>query len=78
MEKLVGNYVFREHVTTAFTGATRFIDARFSSVISPKNNFLTTKLDSCLRVSIWAGKLVTRRITVKACRPTRVMLYVLA
>ena len=40
-----------------------------------KNNILkiTTKVDSCLRVSIWAGKLVTRRITVRAC--TRVMSF---
>ena len=70
------NYVFREHVNTAFTGAcyTRIIDARFASEISPKKNFLTTKVDSCLRVSIWAGKLVTSRITVRAC--TRMMQYV--
>ena len=39
-----------------------------------KNNFLTTKVDSCLRVSIWAGKLVTMRTTVRAC--TRMMQYV--
>ena len=30
------NDVFGEHVTTAFTGATRIIDARFASEISPK------------------------------------------
>ena len=36
MEKLD---VFGEHVTTAFTGATRFIDIRFASVISPKITF---------------------------------------
>ena len=28
------NYVFGEHFTTAFTGATHIIDARFSSEIS--------------------------------------------
>ena len=40
-----------------------------------KNNFLTTKVDSCLRVSIssiWPGKLVTRRIMVRACAPSGV------
>ena len=68
------NYVFGEHVTTAFTGATRIIDVRFAGVISQKNNLWTSKVDSCLRVSISAGKLVTRRITVRAC--TRVMQYV--
>ena len=31
--------VFGEHVTTAFTGATRIIDARFASEISPKITF---------------------------------------
>ena len=30
-----------------------------------ENNFLTTKVDSCFRVSIWAGKLVTRPIAVR-------------
>ena len=30
------NDVFKEHVTTASTGATRLIDARFASEISPK------------------------------------------
>ena len=69
------NDVFGERVTSAFTGATGIIDARFASEIHiAKNNFLTTKVDSCLRVSIWAGKLVTRRITVGAC--TRMMQYV--
>ena len=33
------NYVFGEHVNTAFTGVTRIIDVRFASVISPKNTF---------------------------------------
>ena len=61
-------------MTTAFTGATCIIDARFASEISQKNNLLTTKVDSCFRVSIWAGKLVTRRIAVRAC--TRMMLCV--
>ena len=65
------NDVSGERVTTAFTGATRIIDARFASEIMAKNNFLTKKVDSCLRVSILAGKLVTRRITVRAC--TRMM-----
>ena len=64
------NYGFGEQVTAAFTGATCIIDARFASEISPK----ITKVDSCFRVSIWAGKLVTRRIAVRAC--TRMMLYV--
>ena len=61
-------------MTTTFIGSTRIIDVRFASVISPKNNCFTTKVDSCLRVSIWAGKLVTRRIMLRAC--TRVMQYV--
>ena len=52
---------------TTFTGATCIIDARFASEISPKNNFLTTKVDSCFRVSISAGKLVTRFVAVRAC-----------
>ena len=65
------NDVFGEHVTTAFIGTTRIIDVRFASVISQKNNVWTSTVDSCLRVSISAGKLVTRRITVRAC--TRVM-----
>ena len=33
------NYVFGEQVTTAFTGATCIIDARFASEISPKITF---------------------------------------
>ena len=33
------NYVFGEQVTTAFTGATCNIDARFASEISPKITF---------------------------------------
>ena len=33
------NYVFGEHVTTAFTGAKYIIDARFASEISQKNLF---------------------------------------
>ena len=33
------NDVFGEHVTTAFTGATRIIDACFASVLSPKITF---------------------------------------
>ena len=33
------NYVFGEQVTTAFTGATCIIDARFESEISPKITF---------------------------------------
>ena len=33
------NYVFGEQVTTAFTGATSIIDARFASEISPKITF---------------------------------------
>ena len=33
------NYVFVERVTTAFTGATRIIDARFASELSPKITF---------------------------------------
>ena len=33
------NDVFGEHVTTAFTGSTRIIDARFASEISPKIPF---------------------------------------
>ena len=33
------NYVFGEHVTAAFTCATRIIDARFASEISPKRSF---------------------------------------
>ena len=33
------NDVFGEHVTTAFTGATRIIGARFASEISPKITF---------------------------------------
>ena len=37
------NDVFGEHVTTAFTGAARIIDARFVSVISPKVTFLPQK-----------------------------------
>ena len=69
------NDVFGERVTTVFSGATRIIDARtFCELNIAKNDFLTTKVDSCLRVSIWAGKLVTRRITVRAC--TRMMQYV--
>ena len=68
------NYVFREQLTTAIIGATRIIDARFASEISPKISFLTTKVDSCLRVSIWAGKVVTRRIAVMVC--TRTMQYI--
>ena len=59
------NDVVGEHVTTAFTGSTRIIDARFSSEISQKSNLLTTNVDSCLRVSIWVGELVTMRITVR-------------
>ena len=66
--------VFGEYVTTTFTGATRIIDARFASEISQKELFFTTKVDSCLRDSIWAGKLVTRQITIRAC--TRMMPYV--
>ena len=31
--------VFGEHVATAFTGATRIIDARFASEMSPKITF---------------------------------------
>ena len=68
------NYVFREQLTTAIIGSTRIIDARFASEISPQISFLTTKVDSCLRVSIWAGKVVTRRIAVRVC--TRMMQYV--
>ena len=68
------NDVFGEHVPTALNGATRIIDARFASEISQTNNFLTTKVDSCLRISIWAGQLVTRRVAVRAC--TRIMQYV--
>ena len=68
------NDVFGERVTSAFTDATGIIDAHFASEISPKITFLATKVDSCLRVSIWARKLVTRRITVRAC--TRMMRYV--
>ena len=45
------NDVFGEHLTTAFTGATRNIDARFASEIAPKNTFWTTKVDYCLCVS---------------------------
>ena len=30
-----------------------------------QNNFLTTKVDSCLRVSIWSGKLGIRRFTLR-------------
>ena len=37
------NDVFGEHVTTAFNGATRNIDIRFGSVISPKITFLQQK-----------------------------------
>ena len=59
---------------TTFTGATCIIDARFASEISHKNNSLTTKVDSCFRVSIWVGKLVTRFIAVRAC--TKMMQYV--
>ena len=33
------NYVFGEKVTTAFTGATCIVDARFASEISPKMTF---------------------------------------
>ena len=33
------NAVFGEHVTTAFIGATRIINVRFASVISPKITF---------------------------------------
>ena len=33
------NDVFGEHVTTAFTGATRIIDAHFVSEISPNITF---------------------------------------
>ena len=33
------NDVFGEHLTTAFTNATRIIDVRFTSVISPKITF---------------------------------------
>ena len=61
-------------MTSAFTGATRIIDARFESEISPKITFLTTKVDSFLHVLILAGKVVTRRIAVRAC--TRMMQYV--
>ena len=61
-------------MTTAFTGATRIIVARFASEISPKSNVLTTKVDSCLHVSNWAGMLVTARITVWAS--TTMMQYV--
>ena len=68
------NDVFGEHLTTAFTDATGIIDARFASEISQKNNFLTAKVDPSLRVSNWAGMLVTRRITVRAS--TRMMQYV--
>ena len=32
------NYVFGEHVTTAFTGAKYIIDARFASEISQKKS----------------------------------------
>ena len=60
------NYVFGEQVTTAFTGATCIIDARFASLISPKLTFFYKKVDSSLRVPFWAGKLVTRRIIVMA------------
>ena len=67
------NDVFEEHVTTVVTGATRIIDASFASVNIAKKK-ITTKVDSCLRVSNWAGKLVTRRITVRAS--TRMMYYV--
>ena len=48
------NDVFGEHMTTAFTGDTPIVDARFASEISLKNKLWTTKVDSCLRVSIWA------------------------
>ena len=45
------NDVFGEHMTTAFTVATRIIDARLASEISiVKNDLLTTKVDSCLHV----------------------------
>ena len=54
-------------MTTAFTGATRIIDAHFASEISLKITFFSTKVDSGLRVSIWAGKLVKRCNTVQAC-----------
>ena len=37
------NDVFGEHVTTAFTGATRIIDARFASEIAPKITFRQQK-----------------------------------
>ena len=30
------NYVFKEHMTTAFIGATRIINVRFASVVSQK------------------------------------------
>ena len=33
------NYAFGEHLTTAFTGAARIIDARLASEISPKITF---------------------------------------
>ena len=33
------NDVFGEHVTTAFIGDTRIVDARFASVMSPKTLF---------------------------------------
>ena len=68
------NDVFGEHVPTALTGAKRIIDARFASEISQKNYFLTTKVDSCLRISNWAGQLVTWRVAVRAC--TRIMQHV--
>ena len=68
------NDIFGEHLTTAFTGATCIIDARFASEILPKNIFLAAKVDSCLRVSIWAGMLVTKRIAVRVS--IRMMQYV--
>ena len=68
------NDVFGRHVITAYTGATCNSDARFASEISPKTNCSTTKVDSCFRIYIWAGKLVTRRVTVMA--RTRMKQYV--
>ena len=44
------NDVFGEHVTTAFTGATHIIDARFAREISPKITFVICLM--CFRFSV--------------------------
>ena len=67
------NDVFGEHVTTAFTGATRiihFIDVRFASVISPKLLFDNRSRfpSSCFDLG-W-------KASYKAHFGTRVMQYV--